>query len=136
MDEEQYLLRQQLEKMSKNLAKREAALAEQDAIPADGDATLTERDAVLTTNRTLRMAAEAGVQEVTGKGGARIPISRLVLDILCRSKASASRFPRCSSCRRKAAFMIKPIPNSIFNVRFNRGALKPTSNPIRIIRGL
>ena len=32
---------------------------------ADRDATLAERDAALTTERALRMAVEAGVQEVT-----------------------------------------------------------------------
>ena len=56
MDEEKELLRQQLEQMSMNWAERGANLA--------------ERDSALTTERTLRMAAEAGVQEVTGRKSA------------------------------------------------------------------
>ena len=56
MDEEKELLRQQLEQMSMNLAERHA--------------TLVEREAALTTERTLVMAAEAEVQEVTGRSSA------------------------------------------------------------------
>ena len=56
MDEEKELLRQQLKQTSTNLAER--------------DATLAERGAALTTERALRMAAEAGIQEVTGRWSA------------------------------------------------------------------
>ena len=51
-----------------------------------------ERHAALTTDRTLRIAAEAGVQDVTDMR-ARIPPNRLVLDGLCRIKAAATRSP-------------------------------------------
>ena len=49
------------------LAERDANLAERDANLAERHATLAERDAALTTERALRMTAEAGVQEVTGR---------------------------------------------------------------------
>ena len=106
MDVEKELLRQQLEQMSMNLTERDAVLAaafaEQDANLNERDATLAKRDATLETERALRMAAEAGVQEVT-VGAARIPSSRLVLDSLCRSKVTSTRSPRRSAYRRKSA---------------------------------
>ena len=77
-------------------------LAERDANLAGRDATLAERNVALPTERALRMVAEAGIQEVA-VGRARVPSSRLVLDGLCRSKATTNISPRRSSCRHKAA---------------------------------
>ena len=62
---------------------------------------LIERDAVLTAGRMFRIAAEAGVQEVSGT-----PPSRLVLDSLSWSKVTETRSPCRSSCRRKGRMQL------------------------------